>query len=88
MIDVRKTAELSKLCISESEIPAYEKQMSEIVAMASVLSEVVTDNCRSSAQTAPMSEDIQSDQTLSRDELMRNAPEQSEGFFCVPKTVE
>ena len=82
---------LAKLELSEEEKEAAKKDMGRMLDYIDMLNELDT------SQTEPMShvfsvhnvfrEDVVTNEDL-REEILANAPEQKEGQFEVPKTVE
>ena len=86
--DVKHVAKLARLELTESEIERYSKQLGDILKYVEQMNEVDTQNVEPMAHPLPvvnvMREDIVNyEQT--KEELMKNAPEEEDGFFKVPK---
>ena len=76
---------------AEKRITLFAKQFGDIVALMDTLSEVETEGVEPlywplSAPVSPAREDV-AIRHNTRDELLRNAPEQDGQFFIVPRIV-
>jgi aspartyl-tRNA(Asn)/glutamyl-tRNA(Gln) amidotransferase subunit C len=89
--DVRRIAHLARIEINDAQAQATLVQLNDIFAMIEQMQKVPTDD------VAPMSHPLGGDQRLrddvvtERDEReanLRNAPEQQDGLFLVPKVIE
>lgn len=89
--DVRRIAHLARIEISDAQAQATLAQLNDIFAMIEKMQQVPTDDVE------PMSHPLGGDQRLrddvvterdARDENMKNAPEQQDGLFLVPKVIE
>ena len=89
--DVRRIAHLARIEIDDRQAQATLAQMNDIFAMIEKMQQVPTDG------VAPMSHPLGGDQRLredrvterdDRDANLRNAPEQQDGLFLVPKVIE
>ncbi len=89
--DVRRIAHLARIEISEAQAKAALAQLNDIFAMIEKMQQVPTDGVE------PMSHPLGGDQRLrddvvtehdQREANMRNAPEQQDGLFLVPKVIE
>ena len=86
--DVKHVAKLARLELTEQEIEQFSKQLGDILKYAEQMNEVDTTGVEPMAHPIPavnvMREDIvQYEQT--KEELMKNAPLEEDGFFKVPK---
>jgi aspartyl-tRNA(Asn)/glutamyl-tRNA(Gln) amidotransferase subunit C len=86
--DVKHVAKLARLELSEAEINKFSKQLGDILKYAEQMNEVDTTGVEPMAHPLPvvnvMREDrIEYEQT--KEELMKNAPEEEDGFLKVPK---
>lgn len=88
VIDVDRIAELSKLIIPQEKKQVFEKHMTEIVAMADVLSLVADEEISTSDRFALLREDAVHERGISPNDIINNAPCFENSCFCVPKTVE
>lgn len=89
--DVRRIAHLARIEITDDEAERTLAQLNDIFAMIERMQAVDTDGIE------PMSHPLGGDQRLradavtegdGRQENMKNAPEQAEGLFLVPKVIE
>lgn len=90
--DVKKVAKLSRLEVTEEEIPHLMRKMNQILDWFEMLNEPDTKDVK------PMTAALENSRTrLRADEtndggymkdIMENAPESDHGFFVVPKVVE
>ncbi len=88
---VAKVARLSALEMSEAQMEKFVPQLGKIMGFIEQLSEVNTDNVE------PLANVVNIDLALRKDEVtdgncaeavLANAPEETQGFFVVPKVVE
>lgn len=88
-INVEHIAKLSKLKIEEDKLQKFEKDMQNIVDMVEQLPniEIVEDGLHPENPLI-FREDKSSEERLTRDELLANAPSIQAGCFVVPKTLE
>ncbi len=87
-IDIKKVAKLSRLRISEQDIPKFERDMRNIVDMVDRLPDT-SDLTLSLDQTNPMAlrEDVIGD-SVNRADMLKNAPQVEAGCYVVPRVVE
>ncbi len=86
--DVKHVAKLARLELTEEETEKYSKQLGDILKYVEQMNEVDTTGIEPMPHAIPiynvMREDIvKYDET--KDELMKNAPYEENGFFRVPK---
>ncbi len=88
---VLKIAKLSRVRITEDEIPPQKEALSKILTWVEQLSEVNTDDIAPLTsvhiEAAPLREDIVNDGDKARC-ILANAPEKDLNMFGVPKVVE
>ena len=88
---VEHVAKLARLSLTEEEKELYSKQLSKILDYIDQLNEVKTEGVEPMTQPIPtvnvMREDIVKKQS-SREEMLKNAPQEEYGFFRVPKIGE
>lgn len=91
LADVHRIAHLARIEITEDQARATADQLNDIFAMIERIAKVDTTG------VAPMSHPLDGVQRLREDavaplpersELLRNAPEQDQGLFLVPKVIE
>lgn len=89
--DVTKIAKLARLDMGEDEVASYTDQLNGIFDWIEQLSEVDTDNVTPMAGVGDMTqrlrEDIVTDGNV-KEQVLKNAPGSSYGYFVVPKVVE
>ncbi len=88
---VRKIAKLSRIQISDAEIPAQQEGLSKILTWVEQLGDVNTDNIAPLTSVhlteMPIREDVVTDGDKARC-ILSNAPEKELNMFAVPKVVE
>ncbi|MBC6360518.1 Asp-tRNA(Asn)/Glu-tRNA(Gln) amidotransferase subunit GatC [Lactobacillus sp. M0403] len=87
---IKHVAGLSRLEIDEKEIGKVTEQMSSIINMADQLSEVDTDGVEETVQVVDRDTVFREDKPEhweTREELMKNVPEQANGFIKVPVII-
>lgn len=86
-----KLAKLSNLELSEEEISKYQEEVSSILEMIDKLKEIDTEGVEPTYQvsgnTNIMREDVISDDSLSAEELIKLAPNQTKNQIQVPKVL-
>lgn len=87
-IDIRHIAKLARLRIDDSELAQYESEMTDIIGMVESMPEI--DDALVIDQNLKMTlrPDIPSEDKLSRDIMLSNAPKVVAGCVVVPKTVD
>lgn len=88
---VMKAANLARLKISDEDADRYGPQLSNIIDFFAQLSEVNTDNVEPLASPVDIALRLRDDKISDggvQKEVLKNAPEELEGFFVVPKVVE
>lgn len=87
---IKHVATLSRLEIDEKDIGKVTEQMSSIINMADQLSEVNTDGVKETVQVVDRDTVFREDKPeywQDRDELMKNVPDQANGFIKVPVII-
>lgn len=87
---VEKVAKLSRLNLDEAEIVLYAEQLSQILDTMEGLQQIDTDGVAPLAHVLPIENVFREDdvgQCFRQEEVLVNAPEQSDGMFQVPKIV-
>ncbi len=88
--EVIHIAKLASLNLSEEEIEKYTKDMQEILEFANVVNNVNTDKIKETIGANSVYNVFRKDevkQSISKDELLKNAPSQDEGMFRIPKVI-
>ena len=86
-IDLKHIAKLARLRIDDSELKRYESEMTDIINMVNSLPEINEELCLDPDQAMILREDKLSDDKISRDEMLSNAPKVVAGCVVVPKIV-
>lgn len=89
---VKKVARLARIRMDdETEIEQRAEQLSKIIGFVEQLSEVNTDNVEPLANVGDIAlhirEDVVNDGACP-EKVLHNAPEETQGYFVVPKVVE
>lgn len=93
-LSAKQLAHLSKLArvkLTDKDTAAFQKQLTEILDYMEKLKELKTDKVKPTAQTTGLFNIMRKDnidESLPRKEALRNAPEQSEGFFKVKSVFD
>ena len=86
--EVKHVAKLARLELTDEEIQKYSKQLGDILKYVEKMNEVDTTGVEPMPHAIPlynvMREDIVKYEET-KDELMKNAPYEEDGFFRVPK---
>lgn len=90
-LDVRNTARLARLDLSEEEANRFQNQLSQVLSYVEKLKEVDVTNIEPTAHTSPVQNVFRSDQPrdgFSAQEALLNAPRHANGLFVVSKVIE
>ncbi len=88
---VKKVARLARLRVTEAEVDVLAEEMSKILAMVAQLNEVNTSGIEPMTSVIEMKMPAREDKVTDggiQEKILANAPEQTAGFFVVPKVVE
>jgi aspartyl-tRNA(Asn)/glutamyl-tRNA(Gln) amidotransferase subunit C len=88
---VKKVARLARIRINDDEVDILSGELSKILAMIEQLSEVNTDGVEPMTSVIEMQMPEREDKVTDGgipEKILANAPEQTAGFFVVPKVVE
>ena len=88
---IQKVARLANIEVTDAQIEAMGPQLSGILEWVEQLSEVGTDNVEPLANVANIELPLRKDEINDgdcADKVLANAPEETQGFFVVPKIVE
>lgn len=88
---VKKVARLARIRTSDADTEVLSAELSKIMTMIEQLGEVNTDGIEPMTSViemqAPVREDVVTDGGIP-EKILANAPEQTAGFFVVPKVME
>lgn len=89
--DVEKVCRLARIAATDAEQEVLTGQLNGILKLAAQLDEVNTDGVEPLTSVIdmelPMRDDVVTDGAIP-EKILANAPEQTAGFFVVPKVVE
>lgn len=88
---VKKVGRLARIRISDEEIDVLSGELNKILAMIEQLNEVKTDGVEPMTSVIEMQMPAREDKVTDGgicEKILANAPEQTAGFFVVPKVVE
>lgn len=89
--NVRTTAQLARLALSEEEITRFESQLGQVLAYVDKLKEVDLSGVEPSAHPNPVLNVFRADESrpwLTAAETLANAPRQGGGLIIVPQVIE
>ncbi|ACI20246.1 MULTISPECIES: Asp-tRNA(Asn)/Glu-tRNA(Gln) amidotransferase subunit GatC [Thermodesulfovibrio] len=89
--EVKHIAMLSRLELNEEEIGVYQEQLSRILDYIEKLNEIDTTLVEPTSHVIELKNVFRDDNvkgSISRDEALKNAPDQTDKFFRVPKIIE
>lgn len=87
---VEKVAKLSRLNLEEAEIAQYADQLNQIFDTMAGLQQIDTEGVTPLAHVLPIENVFREDEVgecFTQENVLANAPEQSDGMFQVPKIV-
>ena len=86
--DVEHVAKLARLELTEEEKELYTKQLGAVLEYVNQMNEVDTSNVEPMTQVINFVNVMRDDKVVyehTKEELLKNAPEEENGFFRVPK---
>lgn len=87
----KKIARLARIQVSEENLDEISDELTQIVSFMEQLNTAEVEGVKAMTSVTPMElqlrEDLISDGNY-RNKILKNAPQQSEGFFAVPKVIE
>ncbi len=84
-------AKLASLNLTEEEIERYAQDMTDILEFAEVVNNLNTDEIKETVGINGEYNVFRKDevkQTISKEELLKNAPSQDDGMFRIPKVIQ
>lgn len=88
---VKKVASLARIRMSDEELERMVPQLSKIIGFVEQLAEVNTDNVEPLANVVDITPELRKDSVNDgncADKVLENAPEDTQGYFVVPKVIE
>lgn len=89
--EVQHVADLARLSFSDEELKTFTKQLDDIIGFAEQMNELDTDGVEPTTHVLDMDNVLREDlsrEWLTRDEALKNAPEQKDGQVKVPSVLE
>lgn len=89
--EIEYIANLSRIELTEAEKEVFVHQLSSILSYIEKLNMLITENIKPMAHTMSVSNVFREDkpeQSISREEVLFNAPAKIDAFFKVPKVIE
>ena len=89
--DVRYTAQLARLNLSEQEIAKFQSQLGQVLEYVEKLKEVDVSSVEPTAHANEVANVFRADEArpwFTPDEALANAPRQANQLFIVPKVIE
>jgi aspartyl-tRNA(Asn)/glutamyl-tRNA(Gln) amidotransferase subunit C len=90
-LDVRYTAQLARIQLTEEEIAAFQTQLADILRYVEQLEKLNIEGVEPTAHANPIFDVLRQDDErpgLSQEAALKNAPRQANGLFIVPKVIE
>lgn len=91
-MDIRKTAHLARIALSDEEADRYGKQLDQILDYVRQLEELDVDHIEPTAHAMPvydvMREDTATCTSLDREAVLANAPATAQDQIKMPKVVD
>lgn len=89
--DIKTIARLSRLEVSEENMPQLEKELSDILSYVEQLNELDLDGVETMAHAVPLQNVLREDQvtpSIDHDKALSTAPVEDDGYFAVPRVVQ
>lgn len=89
--DIKTIARLSRLEVSEENMPQLEKELSDILSYVEQLNELDLDGVETMAHAVPLQNVLRADQvkpSIDHDKALSTAPVEDDGYFAVPRVVQ
>ncbi len=86
--DVEHVAKLARLELTDEEKELYTKQLGDVLQYVNQMNEVDTSNIEPMTQVVDFVNVMREDKVVyeqTKEELMKNTPDEEDGFFKVPK---
>jgi aspartyl-tRNA(Asn)/glutamyl-tRNA(Gln) amidotransferase subunit C len=90
-LDVRNTAKLARLELSDAETSRFQSQLSQVLTYVEKLKEVNVNGIEPTAHTSRVQNVFRPDEPragFTAQEALSNAPRQANGLFLVSKVIE
>jgi aspartyl-tRNA(Asn)/glutamyl-tRNA(Gln) amidotransferase subunit C len=90
-LNVRYTAQLARIQLTEEEISSFQGQLAEILAYVEQLERLDVTGVEPTAHANPVFDVLRDDVArpgIGQDAALSNAPRKANGLFIVPKVIE
>ena len=90
-IDVRYTANLARLRLTDQEVTRFQQQFGDIMRLVDTLTELNVEGVEPTAHPAPVLDVMREDEAeanLAKDRVLENAPDSALNQIRVPKVVD
>jgi len=90
-VDIEKVARLARLRLSEEEKETFGRQLEQILGHMEQLNRLDTSGVEPTSHAIPVSNAFREDETkpsYPKEDVMKIAPSEEEGFFRVPRIIE
>ncbi|EIT84127.1 asparaginyl/glutamyl-tRNA amidotransferase subunit C [Fictibacillus macauensis ZFHKF-1] len=87
--EVKHVANLARLSVSEEEVNQFTEQLGAIIEFAEQLNELDTENVEPTTHVLALKNVLREDvakESVGREAALKNAPQERDGHFKVPKT--
>ena len=88
---VKYLESLGRIELTDEQRTATEKDLQDILTYIDTLNELTTDGVEPLSHSFPVTNVMREDEVAmhnTRDDILQNAPEEKDGCFVVPKTVD
>lgn len=89
--DIKTIARLSRLEVSEENMPQLERELSDILSYVEQLNELNLDGVETMAHAVPLQNVLRADQvkpSIDHDKALSTSPVEDDGYFAVPRVVQ
>ena len=89
--DIKTIARLSRLEVSEENMPQLEKELPDILSYVEQLNKLDLDGVETMAHAVPLQNVLREDQvkpSIDHDKALSTAPVEDDGYFAVPRVVQ
>lgn len=87
----RRVAEVARLKLTDEEVKGFTQQLDGLIGYAEQLNELSTDNVEPTTHVTELKNVMREDKArtwISREEALKNTPEQMDGLIKVPAILE
>ncbi|MGN8646737.1 Asp-tRNA(Asn)/Glu-tRNA(Gln) amidotransferase subunit GatC [Gracilibacillus sp. HCP3S3_G5_1] len=88
---VKHVANLARLALTDKEVETFTQQLGDIINYAELLNELDTDNVKPTTHVLDLKNVMRKDEPkdwITKEDALKNAPDQKDGQFRVPSILE